>query len=296
MKNFKISIAIVLILIDFLCMLYMDHIDDNKIYISKIKSKINTVSVSNTKYINDIKLDKIKVIAHRGIYLNEPENSMDGINDSMIHRVDYAEIDVQQTNDGVVVLMHDKSLKRLTGLNKMVNQLDYNEVEKLNIGSYYSFKYRSEKIPTLNQVIKKCNGKIKLIIEIKPYGDTKTLTENVVNIIEKNKFQNQCMIHSLSYNILLYVKRLNPNITTGYIIHNPINNLTGLNVNFYSVQENAVTRNLVMQIHKSNKKIYVWTVDNKVYMNDMLKLNVDGIITDRPSILMNNKKAYIKKI
>lgn len=90
---------------------------------------------------NNIKADtitgknnnNITVIAHRGIYFNEPENSLEAIEDSIKHKVDYAEIDVQETNDGVVVLMHDKNLRRLAGVNKTVDELSYNDIEKLNI-------------------------------------------------------------------------------------------------------------------------------------------------------------------
>lgn len=287
MKNFKSLIVILLIIIGFSSIIFIIYTIDKKIYMSKIKN--NGATSSNAKNINDIKSTKIKVISHRGVYFNEPENSMDAIKASIIYKVDYAEIDVQETKDGVVVLMHDKSLKRLTGLSRMVNQLNYNQVEKLNIGSRYSFKYKSEPIPTLEEVIRECNGKMKLIIEIKPFSDVKSLTEKVVNIIEKNKFEDQCMVQSFNYSILLDVKRLNPNITTGFLTSKPIYNLTGLDVDFYSVKQKAVTRNLVTQIHKLNKEIYVWTVDNQVNMNNMLKLDVDGIITDRPSFLMNNK-------
>lgn len=291
MRIFIKLIIILLIFITSICAIYTYafYIDKNKVYMVKVNY--------NAQHENNIKINKEKIIAHRGVYFKETENSLDAIKNSINHKVCYAEIDVQSTKDGIVVLMHDKSLKRLTGLNKTVYQLNYDEIRKLNIGSHYFSRFRQKKIPTLNEVIKECNGKIKLIVDIKPYGDTKSLTQQVVSIIKKNNFENQCMIHSLSYNILSDVKRLNSNIETGYVIYNPLqlSDLTKFDVDFYSINQNMVTKSLVIQIHESNKKVYVWKVDNKDCMNKVINLNVDGVIADKLSTLIDIKKIlYIK--
>lgn len=252
--------------------------------------KLSNKDKGNKSYLNStLKFQNVKVIAHRGQCSGEPENSLKAIQSSIKYKVNYAEIDVQETEDGVVVLMHDRNLKRLTGLNKNVDQLTFNEIEKLNIEPPFH-KKGVERIPTLDEVIKKCNGKLDLIIEIKPYGNTKDLTNRVVKIIDDNNYVSQCKVHSVSYTILLDVKKLNHNIQTGYIISRPMNNLSLLNVNFYSIQENAINEKMVRDIHKVNKEIYAWTVDRKVDMNNMLKLNLDGIISDKPQMLLNIKK------
>lgn len=287
MKNLKKLLTILLIPIILLFIFHVCYKNKTNMEIMKTN---NTNALTANNYINNPNLNKIKIVAHRGVYSNEPENSMAAIKDSILHKVNYAEIDVQETKDGIVILMHDENLKRLTGVNKTVSELDYNQIEKLNIGMHYPFKYNFERIPTLNQVIRECNNKINLIIEIKPYYNTRDLTKKVVDIIDNNNFQKQCMIHSLSYSILLNVKRLNPNIPTGYIIYKPINNLTLLNVNFYSINEKSVTKKLILKIHNSNKKVYVWTVDNPIYVHKILRFNIDGIITDKPSLLISAKE------
>lgn len=285
-KSFKPAY---LIIVAFVCIVSFYAIDKN--ITIKAKQGGNHVQ-SDYKYLdNDLRTRKIKIIAHRATYFSEPENSLNAIRDSISHKVDYAEIDVQETKDGVVVLMHDKNLKRLTGLDSDVSNLSFNQIEKLNIASRYPSGHKKEKIPTLDEVIKRSKGRLKLIIEIKPYGDTNDLTKKVVAIIDKNKFVKQCMVHSMSYGILAKVKQLDPKIKTGYIVYRPMRNLAALNVDFYSVEQRIITKNLVMQIHKSHRNIYSWTVDKPNYMDKMLRLHVDGIITDKPSILMNAKKT-----
>lgn len=255
----------------------------------KITANNTSNTVSAKFVVNPLEVKNIKVIAHRGQCSGEPENSLKAIKSSIICKVDYAEIDVQETRDGVVVLMHDRNLKRLTGSNKNVDELNFNEIEKLSIESLGQTHY-IERIPTLDSVIKECNNKLNLIIEIKPYGNTVDLTNKVVKIIDDNNFANQCKVHSVSYSILLNVKKLNPNIQTGYIISRPMNNLASLNVNFYSVQEDAVSKEMVNNIHHGHKQIYAWTVDNKLDMYKLIKSNVDGIISDKPKLLLNIKK------
>lgn len=284
-KRFKI---IYLIIAAFLFVTFFFMINKNY----SIKAKQNNNHIKKIyKYLDDVsKIRKIKIVAHRGVYFTEPENSIRAIEDSIKYKVNYAEIDVQETKDGMVVLMHDKNLKRLTGLNENVSDLTFKQIEGLNIGSHFKNK-NQERIPTLDSVIKASKNKVRLIIEIKPYGNTEDLTKKVVNIIESNDFVNQCMVHSLSYNILLNVKSLNPNIKTGYIACWHRKDLTSLNVDFYSVEQRLITKKLVMKIHKEHKKIYSWTVDKPNNMDNMIKLNVDGIITDKPNILMDVKKG-----
>lgn len=283
-KSFKI---IYLIIAAFLCITFFFIMNEKQ----SVNAKQNNTHVKNLyKYLDDSnKVRRIKIIAHRGVYLNETENSINAINNSIKNKVNYAEIDVQETKDGKVVLMHDKNLKRLTGLDGDVNDFTFKQIEALKLGMPAKNK-RLERIPTLESVIKKTRGRIRLLIEIKPYGNTSDLTAKVVEIIEKNNFINQCMIHSASYKILLDVRRLNPKIKIGYIAGWHRKDLTSLNVDFYSVEQRLITNELVREIHREHRTIYSWTVDKPNNMDDMLKLNVDGIITDRPNILMNAGK------
>ncbi len=236
------------------------------------------------------------VVAHRSVYFKEPENSMSAIRSSINHKIQYVEIDVQETKDGKVVLMHDKNLRRLTGFNGTVNELNYSQIENLHLRSHLASGFMNEKIPTLDNVIKTSKDKINLIIEIKPYAKTYKLTENVVNIIEKNGIVNKCMIHSSSYRILLNVRKLNPNISTGYIATSRRRDFSSMDVNFFSIEQNLLTTKLIKDIHKSHRKIYAWTVDSPYSMRNVISFDVDGIITDYPQTLINVIRKNSKQI
>ena len=67
---------------------------------------------------------------------------------------DWAELDVQQTADGEVIVMHDSNLKRTTGLDKEVWQVTWDEIKDLDNGSWFDKKYQTVRIPTLEEVLK----------------------------------------------------------------------------------------------------------------------------------------------
>lgn len=261
-------------------------------------SKFNVIKPAKQHdyYVNCSNLKNLKIISHRAKYvMDDPENSITGIRDSIKHKLDYAEIDVQETKDGVVVLMHDKNLKRLTGKNADVDNLTYAQINRLRIKPPNILTHKPEKIPTLEQAMAESKGKINLIIEIKPYGNTRDLTKNVVTLMEKYDLVNGSIIHSMSYNVLCHAKLLNSKIVTGYIVVSPMKHLPEINVDFYSIEDKFITKHLIKQIHKNNKKVYVWTVDNLPSMYKFTNYSSNGIISDDPVLLLNAKKLYLNK-
>lgn len=199
---------------------------------------------------------------------------------AIANKADYSELDVQETKDGVVVLTHDTNLKNSTGVNKNIWELAFDEVEKLDVGSHFSSKFAGEKIPTLGSIMKAANKKIKLNIEIKLNGHDQKLEERVVKLIEDNNFVDQCVVTSLDYNALQKVKKLNPKIKVGYIVFAGMGDVTALNVDFLSVEEAVATPEFIEKVHKNNKRIHVWTINDPEKMEKFIDLQVDSIITD----------------
>ncbi|WPC42402.1 glycerophosphodiester phosphodiesterase [Clostridium sp. JS66] len=240
-------------------------------------------SKSSGIYVTDI---PVKIIAHRGSSRRAPENTVSSILCSVEDKADYAELDVQQTKDGVVVLMHDKNLKRISKLNKNVEETNYKNIEELSVYGNNFKKFKEEKIPTLDEVVKKTKGKIKLDIEIKSYGNDVNLPERVVKIIEDNNAIDNSIVCSFDYKVLQKVKKLNPKIQIGYITCSNSDDIFKLkDVDFYSIYNAKVDKELIDKVHRRNKKIHVWTVDNINDMNKFIKMGVDGIITDYPEKL-----------
>ncbi len=224
------------------------------------------------------------VTAHRGGAKYAPENTMDAISYAVSSGADYVEIDVQLSKDGTVFLLHDDSLKRTTGVNKKAYNLDYEEISGYDAGSWFSGKYSNSYIPTLDEVLSFCKGKINLNIELKKSGKTgNQLVDDVIALIDKYDMRNQCVLTSTSYAFLRYAKKQAPDIRTGYIA-NMLFGETGTMeyADFFSVKYVIVSDAFVKEAHDAGKEVHVWTVNSKYLINRMKGFDVDSIITDDP--------------
>ena len=236
--------------------------------------------------LKKINLDyDITITAHRANTISAPENSLSAIKQAIKENVaQYAEIDVQQTKDGIVVVLHDSSLLRTTGYNKNIWDINYDELETLDAGSWFSPEFSGERVPKLDDAIKLAKGKIKLNIELKVNGHDPNLPETVVNIIKDNDFENECIVSSYGYNELLKVKELSPNISTAFMILQSIGKLDDIKTPCLSLSGEMFSDKKIITL-KNNKYILVWTVDKEKDMKHYIDLQVNNIITNNPVLL-----------
>jgi len=228
-------------------------------------------------------LSDIKITAHRGSSLKAPENTMAAFEKAIEDMADYIELDVQQTQDGAIIVMHDPSVYRTTGVNRYVWEMTLEQIEELDAGSFFSQQYAGEKVPTLDEVIKLAKGKTKLNIEIKPSGHDTDLAESVVNIIKDNNFTQDCIITSFDYSTLKKVKEIDKDIEVGYILSVAYGNFYNMDdIDFFSVNASFLSKITVDAIHNAGKQVHAWTVDNTVSIKNLANKGVDNIITDVP--------------
>ncbi|MED0971884.1 glycerophosphodiester phosphodiesterase [Bacillus cereus] len=218
------------------------------------------------------------IMAHRGYISKGVENTKEAVQGAIDAKADYAEIDVLQTKDGELAVIHDLKLKRLANANVHVSDLTMDELRQLTL-SQDGF---SGQISTLDEIIKLAKGKIKLNIEVKLHGGEKDFVNKVLKTIKDNDFEKQCVIQTLHYPLIKEFKRANPDIKVGYILYASRANLKNVKADFYVAEEYMLNKKLVKEARKLNKPIYVWTVNDMESLKAYYKLNVDGIITDYP--------------
>jgi len=218
------------------------------------------------------------IMAHRGYISKGVENTKEAVQGAIDAKADYAEIDVLQTKDGELAVIHDLKLKRLANANVHVSDLTMAELRQLTL----SQDGLSGQISTLDEIIKLAKGKIKLNIEVKLHGGEKDFVNKVLKTIKDNEFEKQCVIQTLHYPLIKEFKRANPNIKVGYILYASRAHLKNVKADFYVAEEYMLNKKLVKEARKLNKPIYVWTVNDMESLKGYYKLNVDGIITDYP--------------
>ena len=239
--------------------------------------------VRNGSELSEELLIETEITAHRGSSRTAPENTIPAIEAAVEEMADSVEIDVQMTADGVVVLGHDASLKRVAGVNRSIASMTFEELEKLDVGSWFSSEYAGTRIPSLREVLELCSQKISLNIEIKYVGKNSELPEKTAEMVREYGMENQCVITSTNLSYLKRVKEALPEIRTGYIISAAYGNFySSEDVDFISIRSGFVTSALMQNAHEQGKAVYAWTVNTKSELERLTLLGVDGIITDRP--------------
>ncbi|WP_019376543.1 glycerophosphodiester phosphodiesterase [Virgibacillus halodenitrificans] len=225
----------------------------------------------------------VEIASHRGDLKHAPENSMSSIRSAIRKGVDAVEVDVAMTKDGVIVLSHDLDLKRVAGVSDKISNLTYEEIKQIDIGRLYGEEFIGERIPTLDEVLKVMQeNDTKLIIDLKSAEPGRGFAEKIVKLVEKNDSDHLAYVQSFSYELLQDIRKRNETIKIGQILFLSAGNLSKLDVDFYTIRESMLTERFIERAKKQNREVWVWTVNIKRNMKEVLKYDIDGIITDYP--------------
>lgn len=237
-----------------------------------------------SREISDDMLVGTQITAHRGGAKYAPENTLSALDYAAEQNADYAEIDVQETKDGVLVLLHDTNLKRTTGVKKNIWTVNYSDIMHLDAGSSFNKKFKGEKIPTLREAVRHCGDNLNLIIEIKYNGYNTDIAEKVVKVIEDYDLEGRVIICSMHYRFLQQVKEMNPDITTSYVMSVAYGDMEELkDADCVSVKHTYLNHRFVEKAHEAGKDVHGWTINTQWLVERMQHCQVDNIITDTPA-------------
>jgi glycerophosphoryl diester phosphodiesterase len=228
--------------------------------------------------------DDVQVIAHRGASAEAPENTMASIRRAITDGTDWIEIDVQESADGTVVVVHDSDFMKLAGVKLRVWEATLEQITQIDVGSRFSSGFAGEAVPTLAAVLAEVKGHSKLIVELKYYGHDQQLEQRVIDLIEAANMQEETMIMSLEYAGIQKVRALRPEWKIGLLSARAIGDLTRLDADFLAVNITLAHPALIKAAHAAGKELFVWTVNDALSMSQMMSLGVDGIITDLPAL------------
>ena len=234
--------------------------------------------------------DKTLVIAHRGASaLAEHENTLEAFQIAIDIGTDMAEFDVRKTSDDVLIVYHDSTID-----GKKVRDLTYNRINDIAKKSGY-------RVPTLVEVLDLCRGKIHLDIELKESGYERRVVSLVKERFGYNEFSIKSFKDKVSYNI----KMIDPRIKTGLLLgkekagmnvrineYFPGRRVKRCKADFISPHFLLCTKEYIRRMKSKGISVYVWTVNDEKVMDRMIKLHVDGIISDRPDILIKHIRKH----
>lgn len=282
----------------------VNNLNENKKK-SRLAATFTTIIIVFAAIINGFNIygngvnKNIETIAHRGYVYKGVENSIEALEGATEVGANYVELDILLTKDNKFVVMHDYNLKRLAGINKRVQDMNYDEVVGLPIkqGDYTS------KIPSLEEFVNKAKAlNMKLVIELKPHGgEPSNYVDILIEEIKKLKLENYKFM-SLNSKVMEELETKAPNLETGYVIPLQFGNFHKSNVDFFVIEDFSYRDRLVEQARKQNKKVFVWTINDPALITKYLQSPADGIITDEPELvkeeknILENNYSYYDKI
>jgi len=158
------------------------------------------------------------------------------------------------------------------------------QLQQVDIGSWFGAEFADQRIPTLEEVLLLCKGRIGVNIELKYYGKQVRLEQRVAEIVERTGMMEQVMFMSLSYDGIQILHGLRPEWKVGLLSSVALGRLAELDVDFLALNGRAASRNLIRQAHKMGKQVMVWTVNDPVAMASMIGRGADALITDEPEL------------
>ena len=228
--------------------------------------------------------DTVTIVAHRGAAGKAPENTLASMRMAIEDGTDWLEIDVQESADGEVMVIHDSDFMKLSNVNMKVWDGSLAEIRDIDVGGWFDPQFSAERVPTLAEVLELARGKAHVVIELKYYGHDQQLEQRVIDIVERLDMVNEVAIMSLKYEGIQKVRALRPDWTIGLLSATAIGNLAKLDVDFLAVATGLATPGFVRRSQEQGKQVFVWTVNDSVSMSRMMSLGVDGIITDEPAL------------
>ena len=246
------------------------------------------------------------VIAHQGGDGLWPGDTMFAFQNAADLGVDVLEMDVHITKDGILVLMHDETVDRTTNGTGEIESMTLDELKQLDAGydwtpdegATFPFRGQGVKVPTMEEVFAAFPDK-HMTIEIKKTNTS--MTKPFCELIRRYDMQDKVLVASFHDDKLKEFRTECPEVstssakneTTVFVLSSKAFLAGFYSPKFISLQVpeesggiTVMTESFVKASHSRGLAVEVWTINDADTMRKLINWGVDGIITDRPDIMM----------
>jgi glycerophosphoryl diester phosphodiesterase len=226
-----------------------------------------------------------KIMGHRGAPADEPENTRRSFSRALAVGVAAVELDVQLTKDGRLAVIHDETLDRTTNGKGRVKDFTLAELKRLDAG-------RGETIPSLEEVFDLVQGKANLVVELKQPEAAQAL----LRFFQEHQAFKFATVISFWHPAVKALKEAEPRLRTGVLLvgcpADPAGLARAARADALILQYAYVTQQLVATAHSHNLFVYIWNIDDVNTLKPYLTMNLDGIGSNRPGVLLE----YLKQV
>jgi glycerophosphoryl diester phosphodiesterase len=250
--------------------------------------------------------DSVRVIstAHRGASAYAPENTLAAFRLGIDQKADWIESDVQRSKDGELVLMHDATLSRTTDVEELfpdrspwrVADFTLAEIKRLDAGSWKGPEFAGEPVPTLAEMVELVRGsRSGILMEIKVpelypgiEADVAEVFDSFPGYVDSAVAAERLAVQSFNWASMRTYANVQPEVPVGLLGTPTVEQLPTLtwadqiNPNFRTYDAAYVDR-----VHELGMEVHTWTIDAPADMHDVLDRGVDGVITNKPDVLID---------
>ncbi|MEV1168800.1 glycerophosphodiester phosphodiesterase family protein [Nonomuraea sp. NPDC049784] len=238
-------------------------------------------------------------IAHRGGAAYGPENTIAACALARMQRADACEFDIQQTKDQQLVLIHDQTLSRTTNVEQLfpdrspwkVADFTLAEIRRLDAGSWFSSRFRGEKVPTLEEALRAMGRyNIGLLLDVKHSPGDAGIDQRVADLLKRNRSLwsgRGLVVQAFDWNAMRSFHRMMPEVPINLLGKPDLNKLSDLGTfaKALSLPRSSITPEVVRAVHAKGMRVYTGPTDRPGVLRRLVSYGVDGIMTNRPGQL-----------
>lgn len=236
---------------------------------------------------------QVEIIGHRGASFDAPENTVASARLAWEQNADAVELDVYPSADNRVMVMHDKTTKRVSGVDYTISETKSSKLRKLDIGSWKDKKYAGEKIPFVEEMLKTIPAGKTLVIEIKSGSEILPYLKKAVH---KSGKIAQVKFISFGWGTILDTKKAFPDNKCYWLssekkgLEAKIEESAKMGLDGVDLQSKVIDQEVMDQCKKLDMEVLAWTVDDPTEAKRIADLGVLGITTNRPGWLREQLK------
>lgn len=225
-------------------------------------------------------------LAHRGASSYAPENTLAAFYKAIETGANGIELDLRYTKDKVIVVIHDATVDRTTNSSGLVADFTWEQLRNLDAGSWFSPKYKGERMVTFKQFLHYFSSKpLSFAVELKERG----LEDEVCGLLHEHQLANRCTVTSFDFDILKTVRSIDSQMNIGFLTQiidqMTIERIVEINGQQICPHAEKVTADAVRLAKASGLTVRAWGVKNEELMQHAYHCKVDGMTINFPDKL-----------
>ena len=243
------------------------------------------------------------IIAHRGADDRAPEETMPAFRLAVNEKADYIELDLRETKNNKLILMHDPTLDRTTNGKGDVTRYSLKQIKKLDAGSWFGKKYKGQRILTLEELINQYGSKTNYFIETRRVGNELKMEEPLIRLLNKKGLikKKKVIIESFSARSLEKIHKLDRSVPLVQLtLFKNKKDFTDQKIREWrkyavgiGLDAKLADKKLIQKMHQNHLKVYVFFFDSKKEKAEQKRViedGADGVFTNH----LTYTKALLK--